>query len=221
MLRVLLAATSACAAFAGQAGAYVYWTNAGVGNASDGTTLGRSNLDASGVAHGFLAGLKTPAWMAIDAGHIYWANLATNSIGRANLNGSGVNPKFIPNAADPTMGGGVTPGGVATDGTYIYTVNDRGIMFCLDAKTGREIYGRQRLPSSTYSGSPVLADGKIYITNEDGLTSVIKAGPVFEILARNDFGDYTLSSPAVSEGQIFFRTAKFLYAIGKRTSGIG
>jgi outer membrane protein assembly factor BamB len=108
-----------------------------------------------------------------------------------------------------------------TDGTYIYTVNDRGIMFCLDAKTGREIYGRQRLPSGTYSGSPVLADGKIYITNEDGLTSVIKAGPVFEILARNDFGDYTLSSPAVSEGQIFFRTAKFLYAIGNRTSGIG
>ena len=106
-----------------------------------------------------------------------------------------------------------------TDGTYVYTVNDRGIMFCLDARTGREIYGRQRLPSGTYSGSPVLADGKIYITNEDGMTSVIQAGPVFEILARNDFDDYTLSSPAVSEGQIFFRTSKFLYAIGKRTGG--
>ena len=108
-----------------------------------------------------------------------------------------------------------------TDGTYVYTVNDRGIMFCLDARTGKEIYGRQRLPSGTYSGSPVLADGKIYITNEDGLTSVIKAGPVFEILARNDFDDYTLSSPAVSDGQIFFRTSKFLYAIGKRTNGAG
>ena len=108
-----------------------------------------------------------------------------------------------------------------TDGTYVYTVNDRGIMFCLDARTGREIYGRQRLPSGTYSGSPVLADGKIYITNEDGMTSVIQAGPVFEILARNDFDDYTLSSPAVSEGQIFFRTSKFLYAIGKRTNGSG
>ena len=49
---------------------------------------------------------------------------------------------------------------------------------------------------------------------------MIKAGPVFEILAQNDFDDYTLSSPAVSEGQIFFRTSKFLYAIGKRTNGI-
>ena len=64
-----------------------------------------------------------------------------------------------------------------TDGTYLYVVNDRGIMFCLDAKTGKEIYGRQRLRPGTYSGSPVLADGKIYITNEDGVTSVVKAGP--------------------------------------------
>jgi outer membrane protein assembly factor BamB len=106
-----------------------------------------------------------------------------------------------------------------TDGTYVYAINDRGIMYCLDAKTGKEMYGRQRLRPATYSGSPVLADGRIYITNEDGLTSVIKAGPVSEILAQNDFDDYTLSSPAVSEGQIFFRTAKFLYCIGKRTTG--
>ena len=104
-----------------------------------------------------------------------------------------------------------------TDGTYTYVVNDRGIMFCLDAKTGKEIYGRQRLRPGTYSGSPVLADGKIYLTNEDGVTSVIKAGPAFQLLAENDFDDYTLSSPAVSGGQIFFRTAKFLYAIGKKS----
>ena len=102
-----------------------------------------------------------------------------------------------------------------SDGTYVYVVNDRGILFCLDAKTGKEIYGRQRLKPGTYSGSPVLADGKIYLTNEDGVTSVIKAGPEFALLAENDFDDYTLSSPAVSGGQIFFRTAKFLYAIGK------
>jgi outer membrane protein assembly factor BamB len=105
-----------------------------------------------------------------------------------------------------------------TDGTYVYIVNDRGIMWCLDAKSGREVYGRQRLRPSTYSGSPVLADGKIYVTNEDGLTSVVKAGPAFEVLAENDFDDFTLSSPALSDGQIFIRTAKFLYAIGTRAS---
>ena len=64
-----------------------------------------------------------------------------------------------------------------TDGTYLYVVNDRGIVWCLDAKTGKEVYGRQRLQPGTYSGSPVLADGKIYVTNEDGVTSVVQGGP--------------------------------------------
>ena len=103
-----------------------------------------------------------------------------------------------------------------TDGTYLYSINDRGIMFCLDAKTGRAVYGPQRLRSATYSGSAILADGRIYITDEDGVTSVVQAGPKFALLAENDLGDYTLSSPAVSEGQIFVRTASFLYAIGQR-----
>ncbi|MGA2741457.1 MAG: serine/threonine protein kinase, partial [Bryobacteraceae bacterium] len=59
------------------------------------------------------------------------------------------------------------------------------------------------------------ADGKIYITNEEGLTTVIRAGPEFEVLAENDLNDYTLSSPAISDKHILIRTAKFLYSIGK------
>ncbi len=103
-----------------------------------------------------------------------------------------------------------------TDGTYLYVVNDRGIVWCLDAKTGKEVYGRTRIKTGTYSGSPVLADGKLYVTNEDGVTVVFKAGPTFELLAENDLDDYSLSSPAISDGQIFIRTSKFLYAIGQR-----
>ena len=103
-----------------------------------------------------------------------------------------------------------------TDGRYFYSIKDNGVIFCLDAKTGERIYGPIRLAVGTYSASPVLADGKIYITNEDGLTSVIKSGLEFEILAENDLGDYTLSSPAISDGQIFIRTASGLYAIGER-----
>jgi outer membrane protein assembly factor BamB len=105
-----------------------------------------------------------------------------------------------------------------TDGTYFYVVRDNGVMFCLDARTGKTIYGPSRLPPATYSGSPVLADGKIYVTNEDGITAVARAGPKFELLAQNDFGEYTLSSPAISDGQIFIRTDKALYAIGRRAS---
>jgi outer membrane protein assembly factor BamB len=103
-----------------------------------------------------------------------------------------------------------------TDGKYFYSVNDRGITWCLDARTGKEIWGRQRIKPATYSSSPVLADGKIYISNEDGLTTVLKAGDRFEVLAENDLADYTLSSPAISDGRIYLRTTQHLYAIGKR-----
>jgi len=102
------------------------------------------------------------------------------------------------------------------DGRHVYIVNDKGIVWCLDQATGKEVYGQQRLKPGTYSASPVLADGKIYTTSEEGLTSVIKAGSSFELLAENNLEDYTLSSPSVSEGQIFIRTAKHLYCIGSR-----
>jgi outer membrane protein assembly factor BamB len=105
-----------------------------------------------------------------------------------------------------------------SDGTYLYSINDRGILYCLDLKTGATVYGPQRLRSSTYSGSPVLADGRIYVTDEDGVTSVFQAGPKFALLAENDLDDYTLSSPAISDGQIFIRAERALYAIGARRS---
>ena len=105
-----------------------------------------------------------------------------------------------------------------TDGKYFYVVDDRGVAWCLDAKTGQPIWGPQRIKSGTYSSSPVLADGKIYITNEDGLTTVLKAGPKFEVIAENDLNDYCLSSPAISDGQIFIRTAQHLYCIGGRAA---
>ena len=103
-----------------------------------------------------------------------------------------------------------------TDGQYFYSVDDRGVVHCLDARTGKVLYGPERLKPGTYSSSPVLADGRIYVTNEDGLTSVFKAGPAFEILAENALDDYCLSSIAVSDGQLFIRTTSALWAIGKR-----
>ena len=105
-----------------------------------------------------------------------------------------------------------------TDGKYFYIVNDKGITWCLNANTGETIWGTERIEMGIYSSSPVLADGKIYITSEDGITTVMKAGPNFEILARNNLDDYSLSSVAISEGQLFLRTAQYLYCIGKRQS---
>lgn len=102
-----------------------------------------------------------------------------------------------------------------TDGKYFYIVRDNGTVYCLDAKTGEQIWGGHRIRPGTYSASPVLADGKIYVTSEDGVTTVFAAGPQFEVLAENEFGEYTLSSPAISNGQVFIRTDGHLYAIGR------
>ena len=104
----------------------------------------------------------------------------------------------------------------ATDGTLLYVVRDNGAAFALDLKSGARVYGPERLPPGAYSGSPVVADGHVYVTNEEGLTSVYKAGPKFELVAKNALDDYCLSSIAVSEGQIFLRTSKHLWAIGDR-----
>ena len=103
-----------------------------------------------------------------------------------------------------------------TDGQYLYIVNDQGIVYVHELRTGALVYGRQRLRPGTYSASPLIANGRIYVTNESGLTSVFRTGPEFELLAENPLDDYTLSSPAVSDGQIFIRTTQYLYAIGER-----
>ena len=92
-------------------------------------------------------------------------------------------------------------------------------MWNLDAKTGETIWGPKRLQPAIYSSSPVLAaNGLLYISNEDGLTTVVRVGQEFEILAENDLDAYTLSSPAISGGQIFLRTAEYLYCVGQRVS---
>jgi outer membrane protein assembly factor BamB len=108
-----------------------------------------------------------------------------------------------------------------SDGTLLYVIRDNGVVFALDVTTGAAVYGPERLPPGTYSASPILADGKIYVTTEEeGLTTVFRAGPKFEILATNallgDCSPYCLSTVAISEGQIFMRTSSFLWAIGER-----
>ena len=105
-----------------------------------------------------------------------------------------------------------------TDGTLVYVVRDNGNVFALDLKSGSVVYGPERLPPGTYSASPVLADGHIYVTSEEGITSVYSAGPKFSLVAQNAMNDYCLSSIAVSEGQLFLRTTQALWVIGERVS---
>lgn len=96
-------------------------------------------------------------------------------------------------------------------GDELYFVSDSGIMTCADAKIGT-VHWQERV-GGNYSASPVFADGKIYVQNEEGLGTVMKPGKTFEVLAKNDLKERTLASYAVGEKSLFIRTAHRLYRI--------
>ncbi len=101
-------------------------------------------------------------------------------------------------------------------GDYMYVMTDRGILTCLDAKTGKVVYEGARLPvPATFTASPVAVDGKIMMTSEDGDTFIIKAGPQHEVLATNSIEEPVFASTAISSGMIFIRGEKNLYCISK------
>jgi outer membrane protein assembly factor BamB len=99
-------------------------------------------------------------------------------------------------------------------GDDLYVVNDVGIATCLDARTG-EARWIQRL-GGNYSASPVAADGRIYFLSEEGVTTVIAPGPVYQRLATNTLEGETLASMAVSSRSIFIRSDSHLYRIAER-----
>ena len=101
-------------------------------------------------------------------------------------------------------------------GEYLYLLSDRGIITCVEAKTGKLIYEGGRIPiPATFTASPVAFDGKILLTSEDGDTFVIKAGPKHEVIATNSIGEPVYASPAISDGMIFIRGERNLYCIDK------
>ncbi len=99
---------------------------------------------------------------------------------------------------------------------YLYVLRNQGIMSCYDLISGQEKY-TERIPhqGSGFSGSPVAADGKIYLPSEDGDVFVVKAGPKFELIATNHLGQALMATPAISGGMMFIRAEKDLFAIGR------
>ena len=81
-------------------------------------------------------------------------------------------------------------------------VNDAGIATCLEAKTGKVVW--QSRVGGMFSASPLYADGRIYLFDEDGKTTVIEAGRKFKVLAENLLDDGFMASPAVGGMRCFF-----------------
>jgi outer membrane protein assembly factor BamB len=112
-------------------------------------------------------------------------------------------------------GGPYTPTPIVY-GDELYAVSNNGVFTSWDAKTGAQIY-QQRIgeQGGACSASPVAADGKIYLSMEDGEVNVVKAGREFQLLARNPIGEVLMATPALSEGVLYVRGMQSVFAIGK------
>ena len=125
------------------------------------------------------------------------------------LDGSSANPeitwrykKSVPQMPSPLL-----------VGDELYMVSDKGIATCLDAKTGEMIW-TERL-GGNFSSSPLLVEGRIYVSNREGATYVLQPGREYKLLATNQLDGQIMASPAALDGALIIRTEKALYKLGK------
>ena len=111
------------------------------------------------------------------------------------------------------QGGSYHPSPLVYGGRY-YTLLDRGMMTAHDARTGAEVYGRQRIDvGQAFTASPWAYNGKIFALSEQGTTYVIEAGPEFRVLAENPLDEFTMATPAILDDSLIIRTAETVYRI--------
>ena len=108
------------------------------------------------------------------------------------------------------------PSPVLADGVLYFLKSNSGILSAFDVKTGKPLYQNQRLDGvPNVFSSPVWAAGRLYVTGREGDTIVVKAGPTYEVLARNTLDDGFDASPAMVGREMFLRGYKYLYAIAE------
>ena len=98
----------------------------------------------------------------------------------------------------------------------LYNVNWNGAVICLDPLTGKEFYNAKLGKTKSFIASPVASDGKIYIVDEEGTVYIIQDGDEFKLLAEIPMNDICMTSPAITDGMIIFRTQKYLVAVAKK-----
>ena len=99
-------------------------------------------------------------------------------------------------------------------GDLLYALADNGVLSAYVTTSGELVY-QQRL-SSSFSASPIAADGKLYLASEDGDVFVVKAGRQYELLSRNTMGQPLMATPALSDGMLIVRGKDAVYALGER-----
>ena len=95
----------------------------------------------------------------------------------------------------------------------VYMANDVGVLNAVDAATGERVW--QERTEGVFSASPVAGGGHVYFVSESGDTVVVMAGRAPQIVARNALGERAVASPAIANGQVFVRTDRHVFAIGR------
>jgi outer membrane protein assembly factor BamB len=132
--------------------------------------------------------------------------IAVKPDGNGNITKSGIvweTDKDVPGINTPVVHNGI-----------LYMIQEKGMLTCLDAKTGKEFY-KKRMKGEFYS-SPICADGKVYIPGKQGMVYVLKEGPAFEVLAQNILDGEIWASLAISGKSLLLRTNKALYMIREK-----
>ncbi len=96
----------------------------------------------------------------------------------------------------------------------VYLCMQNGVLYCVDAKTGEEIY-QKRAADDRYRASPVYANGHIYVSARKGVVTVFKTGREFEVVSVNNIEEALSASPAIANGRIYLRSFDALWAIGE------
>lgn len=98
-------------------------------------------------------------------------------------------------------------------GDYLYNLVNNGLLSCFDARTGELMYKEPLKPGGGISASGIASDGKLFFTSELGDVFVVEAGPVYKLIANNPLGDICMSTPAISNGTLYFRTQHYVMAV--------
>ena len=100
-------------------------------------------------------------------------------------------------------------------GDFVYASTSQGVFKAYEARTGRKVYEQRLGVGGSFTSSPIAADGKLYVTNEEGRTFVIKAGSQFAFVGTNELGEPLLSTPAISDRLLYFRTPSNVVGIAE------
>ena len=155
---------------------------------------GFSNVPRPVFGHGMIylsTGFQTPSLLAVRVD------------GSGDVTGSHIEWRL-------NRGAPLTPSPILV-GNKLYVVSDFGIVTCVNALTG-ELHWQERV-GGNHSASPIFANEHIYFQNEEGITTVIKPGAEFQVLARNQLEDSMLASMAAVGSALYIRTESHLYRI--------